>query len=144
MTDEPCALKEFWEELENTPRRTKLYYAARRKVVAVLCSPQTLRRKAVHVSQRARRGWSDEDTWGFDYYLSGVIAGGVEKLRSGHGYGNAVEDEAEWDRDLRDIVEGFKLRQSAVRDSGAPTPEDKAKMERAFDLLRKHYDDLWD
>jgi len=34
--------------------------------------------------QRGRRGWADHDTWSFDHYLAGVLAGGLRHLADHH------------------------------------------------------------
>jgi enamine deaminase RidA (YjgF/YER057c/UK114 family) len=45
------------------------------------------RRLIKYPIQRARRGWSDRDAWGFDNYLAEVIAGGTTYIaKSAHGY----------------------------------------------------------
>jgi hypothetical protein len=49
--------------------------------------PRALKRRVVKAGQRITRGWADEDTWSFDWYLNRVIFGGVMRLREdAHGY----------------------------------------------------------
>lgn len=157
MSEEPCTLEEFWEELENLPRRTKAYYAARRKVLAILRSPKTLRRKIRLVVQRARRGWADEDTWSFDHYLSSVIAGGVRRLqKDSHGHPAGLCDcedpwgmheecngPEKWDAILDEMAAGFEAHERDFA-TGEFTHEDEKKLERSLDLLHLYYRALWD
>lgn len=79
--------------------------------------------------QRWKRGYSDRDVWGFDYYLTEVIIGGLEQLRKNkQGFpisvidntmpldkdGNLVEDgdtlaSKKWDMILDSMIATFKL-----------------------------------
>lgn len=88
-------------------------------------------RNLVRAYQRARWGWSVEDTWNLDRYLSGVIAGSVEHLRVHGRHRSAGADQ--WDRTLQSIVAGF----SDVEPDGVPDSE-------TFDLFRKWFPELWD
>jgi len=131
---------EFLKSLtQDNPTWLDMWYAVQRHVSALRHAPRQLKYKV----QRAQRGWSDQDTWGLDLFLTDVIVGGVEQLRK-TGLSHGVTDSEEWDTVLRDIVSGFKLRQGVVRDFRVATPEDVAAMDRAWDLLRLHFSDLWD
>ena len=57
--------------------------------------------------QRARRGYSDEDIWGFQDYLARVIAGGIGQLRNRtRGHPGTISAE-EWENILTTIEDGF-------------------------------------
>jgi hypothetical protein len=43
--------------------------------------PGDTKRSIKHWTQRAKRGWSDQDTWSFDWYLARTIAGGLKHLK---------------------------------------------------------------
>lgn len=150
----------FWAEL-NRPqsRRTRVYYSLYRKFHVVKDSPKAARRKIRHWTQRARRGWSDQDTWSFDHHLSGVISGGVRRLQAdAHGYPVDVcscpdplgkhtgcDGAEKWNAVLEEIAQGFELQRRATWSTGTKmTEEEQAKMDRAFDLLKLHYGSLWD
>lgn len=155
------SLKDFWAELDNQPRRTKVWWAVRRHIISVLRSPRTLRRKVKHFVQRGRRGWSDEDVWSFDHFLSGVIAGGVRQLRkNAHGHpasvcttcgpggldhGVGCDGMAEWNKVLDQIADGFELHAKDSYSTGyLPNEDEQARMDLAFDLLKAYYGALWD
>lgn len=133
---------DFFDSLpREQPRWQAAYYAAYRRITSIRRVPRWFRSKV----QRANRGWSDEDTWSFDHYLSGVIAGGVARLRKdAHGYPEGESPES-WDRILGEIVEGFELLAKDEYSNGlAPSGEEKVKIDRAFDHLRTYYTALWD
>jgi hypothetical protein len=53
------------------------YYWARAKIKDIRYYP----REVKWFFQRAKRGYADSDVWGFDYYLTKVILGGLKRLR---------------------------------------------------------------
>lgn len=97
-------------------------------------------------AERAERGWSREDTWSFDTYLAGIIAGGCRALaQRGNGYPPQLTPE-EWSAILNRIADAFEWYVE-----GAFTVErggrDKAKCEEfeaAFGLLCEWWGALWD
>lgn len=99
--------------------------------------------------QRGRRGWADEDTWGFDTYLATVISQGVGYLRKNQQGFQCVHDKGEhkcmpedWDVVLKDIEEGFRdyvRAQHGINFSGEQTA-----FQRAMEPFAKHFRGLWD
>lgn len=90
-------------------------------------------------AQRAEYGFSEEDTFSFDYHLARVIAGGVGRIAErGHGYPEEMTEE-EWRAILEEIVLGFRLYAQRKPFNDVP-PE----FDRAFDLLREWWGHLWD
>jgi len=78
--------------------------------------PGDIRRDIRDFIQRGRRGWANSDTWGFAYYLSKVILGGVEHLEKiQHGLPTwtpgktELEAQDEWDCILNAIINTFRL-----------------------------------
>jgi len=73
--------------------------------------------------QRGKRGWAVSDTWGFDYYLTDVILGGLKHLRKNKcGYPvtvykegqdpNDIDDKANseaWDKILDSMIYSFEV-----------------------------------
>lgn len=75
--------------------------------------------------QRGVRGWSNRDVWGFDYYLSDVIIGGLKKLKEdkhgcpgldgfGGDYGDQTDEQfdkmqEEWNRRLDCMIFAFEI-----------------------------------
>ncbi len=47
----------------------------------ILEHPEDFRKWLIHKFQRAKRGWSNRDTWCFHYFLSEVIIGGLKHLK---------------------------------------------------------------
>lgn len=92
--------------------------------------------------QRARRGYSDSDVWGFDTYLAEVIAGGVAQLRvSRHGYPPELGGVEEWGRILAKIETGFR---AYLDDDWWKDDARRAQVTEARELLIKWFADLWD
>lgn len=94
--------------------------------------------------QRARRGWASHDTWSFDVYLAGVIAGGLRHLAENtHGHPCDFPGGADgWSAWLRDKAEWF-----AWYEEGAFYCDIK-KIEYFNEVVlpdfAKYYGGLWD
>ena len=99
--------------------------------------------RARMMRQRAKRGWSDEDVWGFHFYLAQVIAGGIGYMRDiQHGHPGSLTPEA-WSRVLLDIETGMEAallyeKQGHWEDDG------QAAFYFALTQLRTWWFDLWD
>ena len=91
-----------------------------------------------HYHQRGIRGWSNRDVWGFDYYLSDVIIGGLKKLKEdkmgcpcldgfGEHDGTQTDEQfeamqAEWTRRLDCMIFAFGVTKQ-VQDNNLITPQ---------------------
>lgn len=129
-------LEDFLAHLSNTPRHRRIYYAIRR----ALRKPHDWENEIKWGWQRARHGYSEADTWGFDFYLSGVIAGGLQRIRDrGIGYPNGMTFE-EWNAKLGEMIAGFEAARHAMHHMEEPPPE----FERGAALFVQHYFSLWD
>lgn len=110
-------------------------------------------RDAASYDQRGARGFSDDDTFSFDSYLAGVIAGGVRALQErGIGCpgdfmattGMTVEERTEkWRELLGEMAEGFEayLHQN---EHGPWLQGPPASFTRSWDLLTEWFGALWD
>jgi hypothetical protein len=90
--------------------------------------------------QRARRGYSERDTYGFDHYLSRVISEGVGRLRHraiGHPDELTMD---EWDAVLAEIQVGF----ACASDPWEMTEADREKFKRGGALFVEYFHHLWD
>ena len=59
--------------------------------------------------QRGKRGYANSDVWGFHSYLSGVIAGGIDKLtKDMHGHPCNLKNLKEWEVILKKISKTFR------------------------------------
>ena len=100
-----------------------------------------------HYYQRARYGVSREDVWSFDTYLAEAIVYGIRELRRvQHGYPAEMSSYEEWDAILAEMEEGFEL----IADWDWPYDPDevlveanRAKCQRALDLLHQYFHHLW-
>lgn len=97
-------------------------------------------------TQRAQRGFADEDVWSFCDYLAGVLAGGLAILRDNlHGCPPELcsEDDQTWADDgvkrwraiLDEMIVGF-----SQEDQLNMTPE----LRRSLELLAYWWGHLWD
>jgi len=110
--------------------------------------------------QRARYGFSDRDWWNGDWYLSGVIAGIMEKIvKDGHGVATSYAEgdmdtpveimverrDAEWNKYISIFREyskhGPAMNQEWKDDFGGVLDED---MQDALQWLSIHFQELWD
>lgn len=104
--------------------------------------------------QRGRRGWADNDTWDFNIYLSGVLAGGLLYLvDNAHGHpcmGISLEDckncecSALWDKELRENVERFKQLHEDNFEGDRWWEEKERVSKEALEWLVKNFGSLWD
>jgi len=92
--------------------------------------PEDFRYWLIHKYQRAKRGWSNRDTWGFDYFLATVIIGGLKHLKkTKHGIPNAFcnnridnskkefkKAEERWDKALDCMIKSFETSISISED----------------------------
>lgn len=68
-----------------------------------------------HSFQRAFRGYADCDTWGFDSYLSEVIANGLKHLKKyTHGYPGDFNSPEEWEAALQTMIDGFEAATNII------------------------------
>lgn len=108
-------------------------------------------RKIKKFIQRGQRGWSDEDTWSFDYYLAEVISGGCKYLTdNSHSYPDGLT-EKKWKRILNKISEISEVNRVENTLFNLPNEEfiDEVKsahkkQKEALELFIKHFNDLWD
>lgn len=102
--------------------------------------------------QRADRGYSTPDTFSFDHYLAGVIAGGVRELRArqvGHPAelsedpkGHHTDDAQDvWNALLDRIATGFEIY---TRSDGPVNRFADPKVQDAMTLFAKWFPHLWD
>src|ERR1035437_1028853 len=101
-----------------------------------------------HKKERAARGFSDYDWWGFDSYLTFVILGGLKKFRKdANGYPGDLTSE-EWNDILDKMILGFETRQKMVNCKfGYEGERYEAAVlirDEGTALFVKWYDQLWD
>lgn len=112
--------------------------------------PMWLRRtvyaRPVHMFiQRGRRGWSDEDLWGFDHYLAKVIATGFEALADRtHGWpqGDDFPEFEDFQRFLRQIaadLDAWRTDDFSVR-----SDTNHVEAVKALHRLAEHWGTYWD
>ena len=115
-----------------------------------------LYRKIKSFIQRGRRGWAEEDTWDFDYYLSNIIAEGTKYLLV-HQHGHPKDlTEKKWREILKEIIWTFQyLRdgyniwlqdwESIGLDQANKNREiNDKRAKKGLSLFVKYFQDLWD
>lgn len=94
--------------------------------------------------QRARRGWSIEDSWSFDYYMADVIAGGVRSIRE-RGISHPGELTPErWDEILLEIEQGMAAARRIQLGEDTDWNKDLAQFRKAMDHLKEWWFGIWD
>jgi len=69
------------------------------------------------LSQRGIRGYADSDVWDIGYYLTSVLIPMLERLKEvSHGCPMDSTEE-EWNKELDDMIEGFKAAKRVIEDS---------------------------
>ena len=107
--------------------------------------------KIKYFIQRGKRGFSDEDVWDFNYYLSNVISKGLRQLAENKiSYPINLTDE-QWTDILYKIVHG--LEAPIIADDNVDLEFDEWKKglnealnkeKKALKLFVKYYSNLWD
>jgi hypothetical protein len=96
--------------------------------------------------QRGCRGYSDNDVWNFNFYLTNVLIGGITQLKTkSHGFPAQLTAE-KWDEILGQIVN--HLQASIDADENAATLKElkagDAELQKGLKLICKWYGNLWD
>jgi hypothetical protein len=116
--------------------------------------------------QRGYRGYGDCDIWDFDIYLANIISRGVKHLKKYH-HGcptdiyNKYKDRKdltqtqkdklavkEWHTKLDTLIRGFELVPKLFEEKVFQHKTLRSKymdaLDRAFDVFRRYYFNLWD
>jgi hypothetical protein len=106
--------------------------------------------------RRYKDGWTPQDTWGLDNYLSEIIIGSVRHLNEvKHGWPGEPLTYEEWGQILDDIVAGFEAGQTIQSEylgegytpegyEGPSYEELMGKFDHGMELLHKWFFHLWD
>lgn len=141
------SVKEMINYLSNNALLQELYYRIRRLVVFILDIPRDSYRAIKRGIQRGYRGWADEDVWGFDYYLTKVILGGLKRLKeTKHGYPCDLT-EKKWDKIINKMIYTFETNKSLFEGNKffeQLSKEEQKKYNEGFKLFQKYFNSLWD
>jgi len=123
-------------------------------------------REVIYAWQRAFRGWDDTATWNINLYLAELIPQLLRNLKENRmGIpGSCIDDETmnnngvwssdkaeaeamlKWDTVLIEMITGFEAYKK-MDEASYFSPERKfykVQFNRAMDLFKIHFDDLWD
>lgn len=89
--------------------------------------------------QYQKYGFDDSVTWSMDYTLAAWLAPRLERFIEIASEVTVMEDS--YRKDLEEMLEGFKLL--ADKDTDVYGTDDEKKVDKAFELLAKHYGGLW-
>jgi len=112
------SIEEYHQE-RPIPWWRPMYWWIKRKWDWIDDKPRFVR----HFWQRGCRGWSNRDTWSFDYHLSRIIVEGISYLREKkHGapadfFTSGVSDKEgfeAWDAVLSDMIYTFETAQKII------------------------------
>ena len=109
------------------------------KIKHPLRTAKTFARKIKFSHQRITRGWCDADAWNMGTWFLNVVPDQLRYLSNNtHSYPLSVINDKEWKQILLDMAEHFVL-------AGYTDNEDVIKhKDKAFELMKKHFYDLWD
>jgi len=111
------SIEEMFKELHKNDKYWwyQIYLFFYRLWFKIINFPGDLKRKIYFFFQRGIRGYAEEDIWGFDYYLSKIIAGGTKYLKTNcHALPTwkegktELECKNEWDCILNTIIQTFE------------------------------------
>lgn len=103
--------------------------------------------------ERGRKGYTREEMWSFDNWLSDLIARGLKEFKENtHTYPNDIDDWEEWMRVLDEMIECFEEQGREIEMNTVDFIEQwnkrkknkKQKLSRGMELLERYYFDLWD
>lgn len=143
---------------EAQPRWLKALREFRRKLYWTNLK-YSIRKHTKEKWQRAHRGYSTQDTWNFDMYLAGFLAAALTELRDNSvGHPVSVHDDPRtcfgakedcggeelWRNILTEMIEGFETYHKFDSSNRWEEEEDDAeRVDKAFQLLARHYQGLW-
>lgn len=97
--------------------------------------------------QRGRRGYSDRDMWGLDYYLTSWMPSALKQLRRTKQGTPIGLSEIQWQGKLARIIRAFETAQK-LSDLTYIKPEEYQKalkqFRKDFDVFKNYYFNLWD
>ena len=115
--------------------------------------PGEVKRYIIAFFQRGYRGWANEDTWAFGYYIAKVCYQGLKHLKK---YQNGLptwtkdkterQAKKEWNIIMNTMIDGFK----AVIDLNEKCWRSKnfkkymKKIDKGLAMFSKHFLSLWD
>lgn len=139
-SDDPLGLLDIWaEQAEISERVTPPSLLVR---AARWLQTEPGRTTPVHTArmfiQRGRRGFSDDDLWGFNGYMAKMLSDALRKLAANHvGFPLGSTDE-EWKATLLTIADGFANYATSLREGNyAPVRDTLA-------LFASQFENLWD
>lgn len=125
----------------------QIYYKLRRFIMPIIEFPNNSYRAIKRGIQRGYRGWADEDIWGFDYYLSNIILGGLKRLKeTKQGYPCDLTKK-EWSKILNKMIYTFKLNKSFFDGNkffDKLSKKEQKRYNEGFKLFQIHFNSLWD
>ena len=112
-----------------------LYYAPLRYL-------DMLPRRIYWFFQRGFRGYGDNDTWDFDYYLATVISQGLKHFKKYY------HGETPTKKELDIIIKGFEANLKMMEYNVPPESKEyvilKYKFNKGMELFKKYFNYLWD
>ena len=92
--------------------------------------------------QRGYRGFGDNDTWDFDYYLATVISQGLKHFRKY--YHGSKPTKKELDIIIKGFEENLKLMNLDYKYKSKKYFIAEARFDKAMKLFHKYFNYLWD
>lgn len=171
MKNKFCTLEELLKFLKE--EESKWYYPILsffRSIKYFIRDLKYLPNKIKYAYQRVKYGYSDEDVWGFDYYLTDIILGGIKILRTNlHGHPCTLNSCEEWEIVLIKIERTFTLIKEMLANNSIPigmnvawteelykehvnkqrdfyvwTKKDSEDYHEGWELFKKYFINLWD
>lgn len=110
-------------------------------------NPRVIMNRMVWRHQRAKRGWSDSDSWSADSYIAKVISGMLSYMADHtHSYPGQVpwDTPEKWEAHLRDISERLQAWNNDTWTDNDAFETAKAAMKDAMNTFAENFGWYWD
>lgn len=113
---ESTSVDEMFREMEEEERKHPVRMYLYRLFWRYVRLPGDVRRHIKYFIQRGKRGFADCDIWNFSYYLSDVIAKGLQELKeNGNGFPSEENmTEGKWVDILNEMINTFETSKEIV------------------------------
>ncbi len=94
--------------------------------------------------QKLTRGYSDEELWNLDYYLSRWIIPRLKTFKEqAVGFPPDLNSKKEWEDIIEKIIIAFELYISYIPDTPEQASKEGKQIREGLELFSKYFNNLW-